>query len=225
MKHTFKFLSQLRKNNNREWFNEHKESYLASHNEVIAFAEKVLSELRETDNIETISGKKGLMRIYRDTRFSKNKTPYKTGWSCGFKRATNALRGGYYFRLEPGNSVVAGGFWGPEPKDLKLIRDQISQEPDELRDLLNNAAFQSQFGQMQGEQVKTSPKGFSKDDPAIDLIRNKQFLISKKFTDAEVLNPNFASVIANSFNQMRPFHDYFSYILTHDLNGTELPIS
>ncbi|MFT6867603.1 MAG: hypothetical protein ACJA08_002446 [Cyclobacteriaceae bacterium] len=222
MQHSFTFLTQLQQNNNREWFNKNKETYLQSHEEVIAFADDVLSKLKETDQIETQNGKKGLMRIYRDTRFSNNKTPYKSGWSCSFKRATAALRGGYYFRIEPGNTAVAGGFWGPDPKDLKLIRDQIAAEDDSLRGVLNEPNFKSYFGDMQGEQVKSSPKGFSKDDLAIDLLRYKQFLLVKHFKDEEVLKADFAAKVADGFARMRPFHDYFSYILTHDLNGVTL---
>lgn len=219
MKHTFDFLTKLKKNNNRDWFGEHKDEYTRSHEEMIAFADEVITKLKASDNIATASGKKGLKRIYRDTRFSNNKTPYKSGWSCGITRATTSLRGGYYFRIEPGNSVIAGGFWGPDSKDLKLIREQIAQDPEELRTILANKAFGSYFGQMEGEQVKTAPKGFSKEDPAIDLLRFKQFLLVKNFTDEEVMDPNFAEMIADGFKRMRPFHDYFSYILTHDLNG------
>lgn len=222
MQHTFDFLSKLRNNNNREWFSEHKSDYIQSQEEMIAFADRVLAKLKESDHIETISGKKGLMRIYRDTRFSKNKIPYKSGWSCGIKRATAQLRGGYYYRIEPGSSVIAGGFWGPEAKDLKLIRYQIAQEPEELRNILDEMPLKSYFKEMHGEQLKTSPKGFSKEDPAIDLLRFKQFLLVKKFSNKEVLSSGFADAIAEGFNKMRPFHDYFSYILTHDLNGVPL---
>ncbi|MFY0600542.1 MAG: DUF2461 domain-containing protein [Cyclobacteriaceae bacterium] len=222
MTHTFPFLTQLKNNNDRAWFDANKPSYTLSHEEMIAFADDILHKLKEKDNIETLSGKKSLMRIYRDTRFSKDKTPYKTGWSGGFKRASSELRGGYYFRVEPGNSVVAGGFWGPESKDLKQIRDQIAQDPDELRNILSEPNFKDFFGEMEGETVKTAPKGFLKEDPAIDLLRHKQFLLVKKFSDKEVLKSDFSSVIADAFHRMRPFHDYFSYILTHDLNGTPL---
>ena len=162
------------------------------------------------------------MRIYRDTRFSKDKTPYKAGWSCAFKRATTERRGGYYFHIEPGNNLIAGGFWGPEPKDLKLIRDQIAQDDEPLRELLDNKDFKSYFGQLEGEQVKSAPKGFKKDHPAINLLKYKQFMVVKYFKDEEVLKSDFASVVANGFIRMRPFHDYFSYILTHDLNGVSL---
>ena len=120
------FLMDLKKNNNREWFNKHKDRYLKEHQHMIAFADALLAELKKLDNIETASGKESLFRIYKDTRFSKDKTPYKINWAGGFKRATKKLRGGYYFHIEPGNSFVGGGFWGPNPEDLKRIREDIA---------------------------------------------------------------------------------------------------
>src|ERR1700746_1869465 len=109
------FLKQVKKNNNRDWFNDHKEKYLTEHEGIIKFADALLFEMNKHDVIETASGKKSFHRIYKNTRFSKAKTPYKTNWSGSFKRATKKRRGGYYFHIEAGNSFVAGGFWGPEP--------------------------------------------------------------------------------------------------------------
>ncbi|MBL7898169.1 MAG: DUF2461 domain-containing protein, partial [Crocinitomicaceae bacterium] len=114
-KSVFDFLKKLKKNNDRDWFNAHKEDYLKQHEIMIQFADNLLVEMQKHDHIETASGKKSLHRIYRDIRFSSDKTPYNTNFSGGFKRATAALRGGYYFHLEPGNSFVGGGFWGPNP--------------------------------------------------------------------------------------------------------------
>ena len=123
---TFEFINQLKENNNREWFTENKKKYQEEHEIMIGFAEEVLSKMKEFDEIETASGKRSLQRIYRDTRFSKDKTPYKQYWGGGLKRATKQLRGGYYFHIEEGNSFVGGGFWGPNADDLKLIRQQIA---------------------------------------------------------------------------------------------------
>src|ERR1035437_1069810 len=169
------FLKQLKKNNNRDWFAVHKEKYLQELSQVEAFADALLIEMNKHDTLETQSGKKSLHRIYRDTRFSKDKTPYKTSWSGSFTRATKKRRGGYYFHIEPGNTIIAGGFWNPEPKDLKRIRDEFSHDASALRKILKNKSFINAFGELKGEQVKTSPKGFSADNSAIDLIRYKQF--------------------------------------------------
>ena len=221
-KQNFDFLKTLQKNNNREWFTENKPTYESCHHEMIDFAEAILGELKKHDDIETVSGKKSLMRIYRDIRFSKDKTPYKTNWGGGFKRATKLLRGGYYFHVEPGNCFVGGGFWGPNADDLLRIRKDIAANPDELRKIINSKAFKDNFGELKGDQLKTAPKGFDKEHEAIDLLRHKQFLISKSFTDKEALQPDFYKKVAKTFVQMRPFFDYMSYVLTTDDNGESL---
>jgi len=216
------FLKLVKKNNNRDWFNAHKERYLKEHDSIIAFADALLMEMNKHDVIETPSGKKSLHRIYRDTRFSKEKTPYKTNWSGGFKRATKKRRGGYYFHIEPGNSFVAGGFWGPEPQDLKRIRDEFAYDALPLRKILKSKNFVKTFGTLKGEQVKTTPKGFDANDPAIDLLRYKQLILVKEFTDKEVLSENFLKQVNETFRAMRPFLDYMTDVLTTDVNGISL---
>ncbi|MDH5366540.1 MAG: DUF2461 domain-containing protein [Cyclobacteriaceae bacterium] len=219
---TFDFLNRLAKNNNREWFAEHKSEYLEVYDSMIGFANTLLSEMQKHDHIETASGKKSLYRIYRDIRFSKDKTPYKNNLGGSFRRSTSLLRGGYYYHIQPRNSFVAGGFWGPNKEDLLHIRKHIALEAQPLRDVLNSTSFKENFGTLLGEQLKTAPKGFDKDHEAIDLLRYKQFVIRHSFTDKEVLAPNFHLEMAEMFKQMRPFFDYMSEILTTDLNGTPL---
>ncbi len=175
--------------------------------------------MNKPDVIETVSGKKSLHRIYRDVRFSKNKTPYNTHWGGSFTRATKLRRGSYYFHLEPGNSFISGGFWGPEPDDLKRIRDEFAFDAKPFRKILKSKTFIKNFGTLQGEQIKTTPKGFNPDDPAIDLLRYKQFRLVKQFTDKEVLSPNFLRSANESFKAMRPFLDHMSEVLTTDVNG------
>lgn len=213
------YLEILKENNNRDWFNEHKDRYLKEYESIEHFAEALLQELRSHDVIETASGKKSLHRIYRDTRFSKDKTPYKTNWSGGYKRATALRRGGYYFHIEPGNSFIAGGFWAPNTEDLKRIREDISSDPELLREIINSKQFKATFGSLQGEQLKTTPKGFDATDEAIDLLRYKQFLLVRKFTDDEVLSASFLKEADQTFQNMRPFFDYMSDVLTTDANG------
>lgn len=213
------FLKLIKKNNNRDWFNAHKERYLEELAHLERFADAVLKELNKEDVIETPSGKKSLHRIYRDTRFSKEKTPYKTNWSGGFRRATKLRRGGYYFHIEPGNSFIAGGFWGPSAGDLKRIRDEIAFDAAPLRKILKAKSFVKAFGALQGEQLKTTPKGYDAANEGIDLLRYKQFLLIKPFTDKEVLDPSFVTETVAAFRHMRPFFDYMSEVLTTDING------
>jgi len=216
------FLEQLRENNERNWFNTNKPTYLKELANIEQFAGELLKEMNVHDVIETPSGKKSLHRIYRDTRFSTDKTPFKINWSGGFKRAGKSRRGGYYFHIEPGNSFVGGGFWGPNTDDLKRIREEIAYDATRLREILNSDLFTSNFGQLEGEQLKTTPKGFDADSEAIDLLRYKQFLLRRRFTDDEVLSDNFLYKMNDGFKAMRPFFDYMSEVLSTDINGIEI---
>jgi len=202
------FLKLLKKNNDRDWFNAHKERYLDELKNIELFADALLFEMNKHDVIETVSGKKSLHRIYRDVRFSKDKTPYNTYWVGGFKRATKMRRGSYYFHIEPGNTFIAGGFWGPEPNDLKRIRDEFLYDHVNFRKILKNKSFVNNFGSMEGDQIKTTPKGFNADDKAIDLLRYKQFLLIKHFTNEDVLAPGFFKKINEGFKAMQPFLEY-----------------
>lgn len=215
----FDFLNTLKKNNNRDWFNEHKDIYLRETEKIEAFADALLQLLSRHDEIETLSGKKALHRIYRDTRFSKDKTPYKTNWSGNFTRATKYRRGGYYFHIEPGNSIIAGGFWAPNNDDLKRVREDIAFDPAPLQKILKSKSFISTFGELKGEQLKTAPKGFDKQHEAVNLLRFKQYLLIRPFSDKEVLSTDFLEQANQTYKNMRPFFDYMSEALTTDGNG------
>ena len=219
---TLTFLKDIKKNNNRDWFNANKDKYLKAQENMIAFADAVLHEMNKHDKIETPSGKKSLFRIYKDTRFSKDKTPYKINLSGAFRRATKKLRGGYYFHIQPGNSFVAGGFWGPEPDDMKRIREDIDRNHKDFKKVLANKTLVKTFGELQGEQVNSAPRGYSKDHPAIDLLRYKQFVFRHSFTDKEVLRPGFYKELNQAFKNLRPFFNYMSEVLTTDLNGVSI---
>lgn len=222
-KSDFNFLTELEKNNNRDWFTENKGTYQASLDNIISFADEVLVKLNRHDVIETLNGKKSLFRIYRDVRFSKDKSPYKTHWAGGYKRASKERRGGYYFQIAPNNNTfIAGGFWAPNKDDLQRIREEIAVDDQELREILNDKTFVKTFNSLEGEQLKSAPKGFDKDQKAIDLLRFKQFIFTKNFSDEEVLSANFADKVDETFKAMRPFFDYMSDVLTTDINGESI---
>ncbi|MDR6764093.1 uncharacterized protein (TIGR02453 family) [Flavobacterium sp. 2755] len=221
-KSSLDFLYQLKQNNNKPWFEENKPKYLIELNHIETFAEALLQELSKTDVLETQSGKRSVYRIYRDIRFSKDKTPFKAYWGGSYKRATSARRGGYYFHIEKGNTSLIGGFWGPNAADLKRIRSEFAHDPETFKKILNSKSFKSTFGVLQGEQLKTVPKGFDKDHEAIDLLRFKQYLIIKRFTDEEVLSPQFLELALETFQNMRPFFDYMSEVLSTDINGASV---
>lgn len=219
---SLEFLEKLSRNNDRGWFNKNKSLYLEEYKKVISFTNTLLEELKKFDKIETVTGKKALHRIYRDIRFSKNKTPYKNNWSGSFKRATHLLRGGFYFHIEPGNSFAAGGFWGPNKEDLLKLRKGIISEENEFREILDSDEFKEVFGVLHGEKLKTAPKGFDKDLSSIDLLRYKQYILKHDFTDEEVKSKNFHKKVVGIFVAMHPLLDLMSYILTTDENGSPL---
>jgi len=221
-KETIDFLKTLSKNNNRDWFNAHKDKYLQAHENIIAFADALLNEMNKHDKIEASSGKESLFRIYRDVRFSKDKTPYSCRFSGGFQRATKKLRGGYYFHIEPGNSFLAGGFWGPEPADLQRIRQDIDLNYKDWNKMLKDKTLVKTFKILEGEKVSSAPRGYAKDHPAIELLKLKQYILRNRFTDKEVLSPTFLKTVNDTFKKMRPFLNYMSDVLTTDGNGISI---
>jgi uncharacterized protein (TIGR02453 family) len=214
----FTFYKDLDKNNNREWFESHKSRFKALESEVKDFNEIVKFGLEETDDIEKVK----MFRIYRDVRFSKNKTPYKTHFGVSFHRKKPNLRGSYYMHLAPQNSFIASGFWNPNPMDLLRIRKDLEMDAQELRDVITDFTFKKVWGELQGDVVKTSPKGFNIDHPNIDLIRHKQFLFIKRFDDKSVLSSDFQKEVIKSFTAIRPFFDLMTNVLTTDLNGVSI---
>ena len=219
---TFDFLRDLGENNNRDWFNAHKDRYQQALDTMIDFADELLGKVQQHDHIETPTGKKSLARIYRDVRFSKDKRPYKHYWMGGFRRATAKLRGGYYFHIEPGNTIVGGGFYSPNKEDLERIRREFEADASEIREIIADPTFQEFFGELRGDELKTAPKGFDKNHPDIDLIRKKSFYVLRKISDDVVLSDRFVDVVDETFQALRPYFDYMSDVLTTDANGTPL---
>jgi len=201
-KSAFEFLKELKRNNHRDWMQEHKKRYQANEKELKTFYTEIVERLNEHDEIE----KTKVFRINRDVRFSKDKTPYNVHRSVSFSRAG-----------------APGGFFSPEPKDLLRIRKEFEMDDQEMRTILNNPEFKKAFGGFNTDyQVKTAPKGFSKDHPSIDLIKNKSFFVSHSFTDKEVFANDFLDKLIVHFELLRPYFDYMSDVLTTDLNGVSL---
>jgi uncharacterized protein (TIGR02453 family) len=215
---TLDFLVKVSQNNNREWFNANKPTYVEAYEDVKTFSSTLTERMSEHDNIEKLKQ----YRIYRDVRFSKNKTPYKNNLGGSMVRATKWLRGGYYFHFEPDNCFIAAGFWNPNSADLARIRQEIAANPDEFREIIRDKNFKEYFGELQGNQLKTSPRGYAKDHPAVDLLRYKQFIVIHKFTDKQVVSQNFVDEMVNVFKIIRPFFNYMSEVLTTDANGTPI---
>ena len=197
-------------------FHAHKQEFKQVEKQTKAFYNLVLDALRTHDDIDKLK----LFRIYRDVRFSKNKQPYKTHFGGSFHRRKPELRGGYYLHLAPNNqSFIATGFWEPNKADLLRIRKEFEMDDTEIRQIISNKSFKNVWGDLVGDELKTAPRNFDKDHPAIDLIRKKQYIFTKKFTDQEVLSSTFLEEVNTSFKAVRPYFDYMSDVLTTNLNG------
>jgi uncharacterized protein (TIGR02453 family) len=218
-KTSFDFLKKLKQNNHRDWMQENKKEYLGNEKALKIFYAEVEKGLNKTDEI----AKQKIFRINRDIRFSKDKTPYNVHRSVSWSRAGAQRRGGYYLRLESGNTFMAGGFFAPEPADLLRIRKEFEMDPTEIRKILVQKEFHKAFGGFnQAYAVKTAPKGFSKEDPNIDLIRLKSYFVQHSFTDTEVFASDFKEKLLYHYELLRPYYNYMSEVLTTDLNGVSL---
>ena len=214
----FSFFSDLQQNNNRDWFTEHKSTFKALETQVKTFGEQLKDQLNQHDHIDRFK----LFHIYRDVRFSKDKTPYKTHFGLTWHRTKPLYRGGYYLHLSPGNNFLACGFWDPNPADLKRIRQEIDIDGEEYRSVLNNKTFKSVWGELQGDAVKTAPKGYAKDHPHIDLLRFKQHIFTINYSDKEICQPGFVDRANKALQAVRPFVDYMSEVLTTNADGESL---
>jgi uncharacterized protein (TIGR02453 family) len=215
---SFEFLKDLARNNNKAWFEGQKSVFKEHQDNFKALVQEVKVGMEHKDQIE----KSKVFRIYRDVRFSKDKTPYKSHLAASFTRMGAERRGGYYLHLKPGESFIAVGFWAPNKEDIFRIRKEFEMDITELEEILSDTRLKKAWGSLQGEQLKTAPKGFDRDHPNIEYLRYKQFIFTRKFTDKEVFSPNFGDKVVDSYEAIRPFFDYMSDVLTTNLNGESL---
>jgi len=214
----FKFLNDIKSNNNREWFNTNKQRYKLSLEQIKNSIVELVELMNSHDKIENYK----IFRIYRDVRFSKNKTPYKKNFGISLVREKPKFRGGYYFHIEPSSSFSAVGFWQPEKDDLFRIRKEIELDGKEFSDVISSKLITKKWGNLIGDSLKSSPRGFSKDHEYISLLRRKSFLFKKNYTDQEVVSKEFIDKLNQDFLVTRIFLDYMSNVLTTDLNGISL---
>lgn len=214
----FRFFKQLEQNNNREWFEVHKSEFKALETSVKQFGETLKDQLNKHDSVDRFK----LFRIYRDVRFSKDKTPYKTHFGLTWHRTKPELRGGYYLHLKPNDIFLACGFWDPNPADLKRIRQELAMDGAEYRSIINNPAFKGIWGELQGNAVKTAPKGYAKDHPNIDLLRFKQHIFMIRYAEKEVAATDFLDRLDAALQAVRPFVDFMSAVLTTNADGESL---
>jgi len=213
MKTLIPFLTELTANNNRDWFTANKKNYETAKKELIAFLDTLLPILAESDpNLKDLKAKDCMFRIFRDVRFSKNKDPYKTNMGAviapGGRKST---KGCYYLHIDPNGCFLAGGMFMPESDKLKLIRQEIDYNLSEFEKLIHDKNFVTLFGALDDNgRLKTSPKGYEADNPAIEYLRNKSFTVSHAFSPKEITKPDFATFCLSTFAEIRPLNEFLN---------------
>lgn len=214
-KSTLDFLKELKKNNNREWFLSNKSMYLESKANYEAFVKEILDNIVEFEPIiKGLEVKSCIYRINRDIRFTNDKSPYKSHLGAFIVRGgrqNGDKYPGYYFHIEPGNnSMIAGGAYIPPAPWLAAIREKIDDHGNKLLKIISNKDFIATFGQLEGEKLKTAPKGYPKDHPHIGLLRMKSFLVSKMLSDKLVTSEECFDVVLNAARTMKPLNDFLT---------------
>ena len=212
-KSTFQFLEDIRKNNNREWFQDNKSRYEEAREDFIGFVGELIKGIAQFDPpVGEINPKKAAFRIYRDVRFSKNKDPYKVNMGAHLSPAVskNHDRAGYYIHVQPGNCFLAGGAYNPPGPWIKAIRQEIDYNAAEFKAILNSKAFQKYFGEMRGEQLKTSPRDYPADHPEIELLRHKSFLAVHDMDDKQLMKQDSVEHCLTVYKALKPFDDFLN---------------
>lgn len=216
-KDIFQFLEELKLNNTREWFAENKKQYEQANKSLLSLVEQVIPIIQRIDSsVGPLVSKDCVFRIYRDTRFSPDKTPYKTNMGAYFARGgRKSVCAGYYMHLEPGSSMLAGGIWMPEPEALKKIRQEIYYNSAEFKKLLAEKSFKDYFGTLSEDgKLKNPPRDFPADFPDIDLLKNKNFTMFHSINDDAVCSDAFPKVLSDVFTAMKPVNDFLNKAFT-----------
>lgn len=211
---TIKFLKELKKNNDKSWFDNNRKSYDAAKTDFIAFVDALIKDMSKFDpSLSELKAKDCIFRINRDVRFSKDKSPYKTNMGAsinkGGKKVSDA---GYYCHVEPGQSFIAGGCYMPEPEDLNNIRQEIDYNFDEWNKIINNKTFKKHFtkGIESPDTLVRPPKGYDENNPAIQFIKMKGFIVSCPISDAALTDPKKLKEIIKTFEAIKPLIDFLN---------------
>lgn len=212
------FLAQLAKNNNKEWFDTNRKEYEVLKKDWSVFVADLIKKIAEFDKtVSHLEPKDCIFRINRDIRFSKDKSPYKTNFGAYIcmagKKASVANRAGYYLHIEPNKTFIAGGLYMPEAADLKKVRQEIDYNFKEFEGIINGKNFKKHFKKLEGEKLKTTPKGYDEDNQAIEYLKHKSFIVSKAVDDMELKENGFENQLLDSFKTMKPFHDFLNRAL------------
>lgn len=214
-KKTLNFLSKLKENNNREWFNENKVVYEEVKEEFEYFVKDLILKVSDFDEgVSHLVPKKCIFRIYRDVRFSKNKLPYKSHISAHISPAISKSKdspgAGYYIHIEPGASMLAGGAYQPQADWLKNIREEIDYNSTAFKKIVENKEFKKTFGAIEGEKLKRVPKGYDAQHPEVEYLKMKSFVAVHKLTDRQVISPDFFKQAVQVFKVLQPFDAFLN---------------
>jgi len=210
LKPVMTFLGKLAKNNNRPWFEAHRDEYERARVLFEAFVQELIVGVGRFDDMQGVTPKNSIMRIYRDVRFSKDKSPYKTGMGASLGAGgRTGYRFHYYLHLQPGgDSMVAGGLHMPEPKQLNAFRAAIDRDARRFKSIVAARAFRQAFGELDGERLKTAPQGYERTHPEIELLRLKEVVAVHRFPDERVVAPDLSAQVVKVCAAMKPFLDY-----------------
>lgn len=211
-----KFLKDIAKNNNREWFEKNKPRYLEAKQQFEDFLEALHKEfLKFDEGLAGLNPRKLGFRIYRDVRFSKDKSPYKINMGAGFSPGGKMMQEpGYYIHIEPGKSFVAGGMYMPSPENLAKIRQEIDYNSKSFLKILNDKMFKKYFkGLDDFDKLKTMPKGYPKDHPQIEYLKHKSYIVSHSFTDKEVYDKKFIAAIGAAAKNIKKLNDFLTHAI------------
>lgn len=210
---TLKFLKGLEKNNNKEWFDLNRKTYEQAKANYLDFVGEVLGRMKKIDtSLADLEPKQCVFRINRDVRFSKNKAPYKTNMGASFSKGGKKVQcAGYYFHLEPGASFIGGGFWMPMAPELNKIRQEIDYGFEEFNTIINKKKFKTSFGSLSdSEKLTRPPKGYEAENPAIELLKLKSFIVMSEVKDAELTGKELVNKVVYHFETMMPLVDFLN---------------
>lgn len=218
--HTLQFLINLDQNNNREWFHANRSDYEKTKEEFEALCQNILSGLALIqDNLLHTKVKDCIFRINRDVRFSKDKSPYKKNISAAFGQGgRHSEKVDFYLHIQPNGSFLGGGMWSPTTNQLANFRQEIDYSPQKIKGIIENKDFRAYFNEIEGEKLKTSPKGYASDHVDIELLKHKQLFFMHRYSDDEILSQNFAQEVIKGCQTLKPYLDYVNHVFFNEHN-------
>jgi uncharacterized protein (TIGR02453 family) len=210
MKDILTFLKGIQKNNSKEWMEANKALYISAKSQFEEIISRLIERIALFDpHIIGAEPKKCIFRLHRDTRFSKDKRPYKENMG-GFinREGRKGMDGGYYFHIQPGQSMLAGGVYMPPPDILKKIRQEIDYNPGALKNFMDSRNFRKYFGSFEGDRLKKAPKGYNPYHQNIELLKLKYYILVHRVKDKDLLTSNFLDYAVKVFKAMYPLNEY-----------------